>query len=643
MQTPQLPFNLQFPLARAHQIVEKTRIRQAMEDVFGQRMDDIEKNIKNGGSGVPTVYKKMMEGRTRQLLVSTQTLLDKLNRLSSNNDGGTESEELKKTKKQLADNIAELAKYKKEKDRREQAIKDLEDLINAISQNDDARVEGLIQKVDNTYNSLLTVPLENIWNNIQDLKKQITEKDQPAAQKASGITKTKSGPYEKLSREYRILQNEAKLLRQQLSHLPAGKTVEELTEELQQAKSTLAGQAAAAQGEKKEKENQLKTEIETLRSRLQKLPQNETVDSIVQKLNEANNKVQDLKSNNSDYKLQVDSLNVEIAALRSAYTTQSEQAQNKLKEAVQEAEAQAKKAAYDAYIAENKEELDLAQQALEKANEEKEDCEKQLLQMKKDNPGAALGKIAEHTTTSENVVSNIFGTIIGNRTGTDAVTTTGVGGVGGSGAGITTGGGRGGVQSPSPRNTAELLSPDPLNNISDNLLAILKETLMQKGNQYLKGPTQQSLIKKFKEKMSRTQDGIQQMTETSLFFIVFGMNLDKTAISKDMTVESLTAHLENERIDRSVYVSNLSGSYDEINLSETDAFRRFRRLRSNLIDKYNLKFSKRQLLRLLLLTFGHWGLQYNRKVYIQSFVSHSQLISFGYSSGFSLSDLFVWL
>ena len=45
MENPQLPLNLVFPLARAHAHVEKTRIRQAIEDVLGERLTGIEDKL----------------------------------------------------------------------------------------------------------------------------------------------------------------------------------------------------------------------------------------------------------------------------------------------------------------------------------------------------------------------------------------------------------------------------------------------------------------------------------------------------------------------------------------------------------------------------------------------------------------------
>ena len=45
MENPQLPLNLVFPLARAHAHVEKSRIRQAIEDVLGDRLASIENKL----------------------------------------------------------------------------------------------------------------------------------------------------------------------------------------------------------------------------------------------------------------------------------------------------------------------------------------------------------------------------------------------------------------------------------------------------------------------------------------------------------------------------------------------------------------------------------------------------------------------
>ena len=47
MENPQIPLNLEFPLARAHAYVEKSRIRQAIEDVIGNRLLNIENKLTN--------------------------------------------------------------------------------------------------------------------------------------------------------------------------------------------------------------------------------------------------------------------------------------------------------------------------------------------------------------------------------------------------------------------------------------------------------------------------------------------------------------------------------------------------------------------------------------------------------------------
>lgn len=105
---------MNYPIARAHAYVEKSRIKQAMEEVFGEQMDRIEEEVKKGEGGGDRGGWKRQKRAIRRLtkerdaaLKLAQTRLDHLTDLQEG--GGVSTVELTQAKKDLEKALEQLS------------------------------------------------------------------------------------------------------------------------------------------------------------------------------------------------------------------------------------------------------------------------------------------------------------------------------------------------------------------------------------------------------------------------------------------------------------------------------------------------------------------------------------------------------
>lgn len=116
MENPQIPLNFKYPLVRAHALVEKSRISQAIEEVVGKRLTVIEDKLDDGsytGSGVDAKLKKERDEAVRKA-EDAKAALDKLIADSQKNNTGSKRDhkELEKKKNELEEALENLEECK---------------------------------------------------------------------------------------------------------------------------------------------------------------------------------------------------------------------------------------------------------------------------------------------------------------------------------------------------------------------------------------------------------------------------------------------------------------------------------------------------------------------------------------------------
>lgn len=125
MENPQIPLNFKYPLARAHALVEKSRISQAIEEVVGKRLTNIEAKLDDGSYAGIDVDAKLKKERDDAVSKAkdAKAALDELIADSQKNNTGSERdrEELEKKENELREALENLEECKQNIDQEKRA------------------------------------------------------------------------------------------------------------------------------------------------------------------------------------------------------------------------------------------------------------------------------------------------------------------------------------------------------------------------------------------------------------------------------------------------------------------------------------------------------------------------------------------